>query len=222
MRIESVRSDAFGNAIVAVSGGICFFIPQGAEELSSLGFGDFDSLRAALETAAASGAELDPEDELMTALAGADERLRAERKALELCARAEQHSSGLKAKLAARGFSRRAVDAALEGAIREGALDDARYAAVWAGARARRKLCGPILLARELRSRGLDQSSVDEGLGTIDFQPILDKLVENLRASGSDGRTIGRQLAERGFGNREVRDALESIDPSHSAQQCNT
>jgi regulatory protein len=109
-----------------------------------------------------------PGDELDEA---AEERLReldagyrAWQVAVRLCARAEQCETILRAKLAARGFSSRAIDAALRRAIAESYVDDRRFAAAWMRSRLSRHAEGPRRVEAALRAKGIAREIVREAL----------------------------------------------------------
>jgi len=222
VRIESVRFDASGNATIAASGGISFFVPAArVEELRDLVEGErdgwtgrnggiergrgFPARSAGLESLAERGPELDREDELYCLLAAIDEEFRAKKKALELCARAEQSSRGLEAKLAARGFSRRAVKAALESLRGEGILDDARYARIWARG-------------------GQGEDAVRLALRDIDFSSVLARAAvreherlaavwrrKGLKIDGSFRDSLYRILRRQGFDPEMIREEIAKL-----------
>lgn len=188
MRIESVRFDASGNPTIVVTGGISFFLPidrvselvdalgedrgeEGAREAGLPRTGA--ELKSFLLAMAESDYEFSEEEGFYATLATIDAELRARRKALELCARAEQSSAGLQAKLIAKGFSRQIAKAVIQALAAEGVVDDARYARVWARGRAERRAAGPALLAAELRSRGQGEDAVRGALEDIDFSRAL-------------------------------------------------
>ena len=184
MRIESVRFDASGNAAIALSGGISFFLPNARiddfAEMAASAWGlRLGSAREFLSGLPAAAPEFGDEDEAYRFLALADETARALRKAVELCARAEQSRGGLSLKLAQRGFSRKAANAALETLAERGIVDDRRYAALWARHRAERKGEGPATIAAELRARGFRPDDIKMALAEIDFSPALAKAVKN-------------------------------------------
>lgn len=129
--------------------------------------------KKALQELASSGLEFEGEDDFYGALKTIDEEYRAEKKALELCARAEQSSQGLLNKLLAKGFSRKAARAAVGKLMESGIVDDARYACAWARSRAERRAAGPALLAAELRSRGQGEDIVRAALQSVDFDDVL-------------------------------------------------
>ncbi len=205
MRIESVRFDASGNPTFVVTGGISFFIPLSrcAELPGFFKGGSGAAERAGLEALPAIVPEFDREDDLYMFLSTIDEEQRAMRKAIDLCARAEQSSQGLAAKLAAKGFSRKAAQAVLERLKAEGVVDDARYARVWARGRAEGRACGPALLAAELRSRGLGEGEVKAALQGLDFSHAL------ARAAAKETARLEAQWHKKGLKkNERFRDAL--------------
>ncbi len=141
-----------------------------------------DAARAFLSTLPAAAPEFGDDDDAYRFLVLADETARATRKAIELCARAEQSSAGLSIKLAQRGFTRKAAGAALEVLIEQGIVDDARYAALWARHRAERRGEGPATIAAELRARGFRPEAIKTALDEIDFGIALAKAVQRENA----------------------------------------
>ena len=235
MRIESVRFDASGNPTFVVTGGISFFIPRsrGAELLAFLvdkswlkgGGADGRDDRASLAALPDSVPEFDRDDDLYILLASIDEEQRARRKAIELCARAEQSSHGLAAKLAAKGFSGKAAKAAVESLKTEGIVDDARFAKVWARGRAERRAAGPALLAAELRSRGLGEDAVRTALEDIDFSRALARAIaretarleavwrkKGLRKDERFHDTLYYALKKHGFDPDAIREAIQPTE----------
>ncbi|MDP2791749.1 MAG: RecX family transcriptional regulator [Rectinemataceae bacterium] len=230
MRIESVRFDASGNPTFVATGGISFYIPLSrADELLDLlkahgGLLDGDAgsgRRASLKALPVIVSEFEREDDVYILLASIDEEERARHKAIELCARAEQFSHGLAIKLAAKGFSRKAVKAVVDGLVTEGILDDARYARVWARGRAERRAAGPALLAAELRSRGLGEGAVKTALQDIDFSRALARAIgkETARLEAAWRKKGLKQderfhdalywaLKKQGFDPEEIRDLI--------------
>jgi SOS response regulatory protein OraA/RecX len=131
-----------------------------------------------LRRAALDELEFSVESLFWKAVVAIDEETRARTRALSLCARAEQSKIGLSAKLAARGFSRAAIAAAIAALEGEGIVDDARYARAWGSGRAERRACGPALLAAELRARGQGEDAVRSAIEAIDFDRILARAVQ--------------------------------------------
>ncbi len=147
----------------------------------------------------------------------------AQNKVLELCARAEQYSQGLKTKLRARGFEPEVIREAIEVLAQKGIVDDLRYATIWARTRAQRKGEGPAIIAAGLRAKGLEAKIVKEALAYIDFGAIIphaiEKEVKRLSKLLASGKLKGgeefrdelyRSLKAQGFDAFQLKDALES------------
>jgi len=252
VRIESVRFDASGNPTLVVTGGISFFLPLSrVDELADMiaamasDSGDTEALdgaakghgcdegsgsrggsgqRAFLESLARTRLEFSEEDDLYLFLASTDEALKARKKALELCARAEQSSAGLAAKLASRGFSRKTIAAVIRSLKDERILDDERYARVWARGRAERRAAGPALLAAELRSRGQGEGAIRAALEDIDFSRALARATakeyarlaalwrkKGLELNENFRDNVYRTLKSQGFDPEKIREELERI-----------
>ncbi|HWR11800.1 MAG TPA: regulatory protein RecX [Rectinemataceae bacterium] len=251
MRIESVRFDASGNPTFVVTGGISFFLPlsrvdeladilagaapggeagagldmdNGSGISDSFVFDDGPGRRAFLERIPRIGVEFSEEDDLYLFLASRDEELKARRKALELCARAEQSSAGLSAKLASRGFSRKTVATVIGSLREERILDDERYARAWARGRAERRACGPALLAAELRSRGQGEGAIRSALEDIDFSRALARAAvkeharlaavwekKGLKLNENFSDTLYRTLKRQGFDPEKIREAIKHL-----------
>ena len=180
--------------------------------------------RAFLERLPGTRLEFSEEDDLYLFLASTDEALKARKKALELCARAEQSSAGLAAKLASRGFSRKTVNAVIRGLKDERILDDERYARVWARGRAERRAAGPALLAAELRSRGQGEGAIRAALEDIDFSRALARATakeyarmaalwrkKGLELNENFRDSVYRTLKRQGFDPEKIREELERI-----------
>jgi len=144
-------------------------------------------------------------------------------KALELCARAEQYSQGLKTKLRARGFYTGVIDETIEALAQKGIVDDLRYAKIWARTRAQKKGEGPAIIAAGLRAKGLDTKIVKEALANFDFSAIIplaiEKEVKRLSKLLASGKIKGgeefrdelyRSLKSQGFDAFQLKDSLES------------
>lgn len=136
------------------------------------------------------GYEFDEEDEFFMALKRLSEEASAEEKALRLCARAEQYSMGLKAKLVAAGYSNECAKAVVALMEERGFVDDTRYAVAWAGERARRGGSSPAAVAAALRARGVGEGAIREALSSTDFGRALARALQKELASvlGSSSR----------------------------------
>jgi regulatory protein len=93
---------------------------------------------------------------------------RAERAALRLTARAEQHSFGITRKLESRGYTVSCVRAVVASLSAEGVIDDGRYASRWIQSRLIRPAgVSPRALAESLRRRGLSRGAVQAALSAV-------------------------------------------------------
>lgn len=99
--------------------------------------------------------------------AGAADPALIRAKALELLARREHTRLELRQKLIQRGFPADHIEPALEQLVEERLLDEARFAELYAGARAD-KGYGPLRVARELRERGVAEDVVAATLATLE------------------------------------------------------
>ncbi len=232
MRIESVRYDASGDATIVASGGIIFFLPRGkikefaAAAATRLGLSpdaeESVAVNALVDSLIADEIDFDPQDNLIQRLTSIDMEWRAEKKGLELCARAEQSSQGLKAKLVARGFDAAAATEAVRSLVKAGAVDDVRFASIWARTRAEGKCEGPSLVAAGLRARGLGLETIKTALSAVDFDSLIPRAIEkeakrlSRRAGDNAGpgkgllkEKIYNSLKAQGFNASLLRDELE-------------
>lgn len=211
-----------GDASGAAAGEGCI---GGADTVSDAASVSGAARRAFLEDLTRTGLKFGEEDEFYIVLADVDEEFRARRKALELCARAEQSSAGLAVKLAAKGFSRRAAKAAIRSLSEEGIVDDERYARAWVRGRAERRAFGPALLVAELRSRGQSEGTIRAALSGIDFSRALARAASRERSrleaiwlrKGLDKNErfrdeLYRILKRQGFDPEKIREELERLD----------
>jgi regulatory protein len=200
VRIESVQQGASGTAIVALGGSSFLFRVSQAEEL---GLG----LAALL-----AGAELDESEVDILALAA--EVYETEKRAIALLARAEQSTLMLGAKLASRGFSKKAVRVALERLGAEGILSDSRFAEAYAASRLARRAEGPASLLSSLRERGIDgdtaKAAIAAVLGPDERASALAKAAaKETRRSQGDREAIRRRLRGLGFKSEEIAEYFE-------------
>lgn len=195
MRILSVRKETSGASKVAFSGGFSFSLgPEWDERIEALRKeGEFD----------------ESHPDFLSMRAG-DEKWRAAAKAAELCARAEQCEAGLRAKLRERGFSAESAGEAVELLKMRGILDDSRYCEMWADSRARRRPCGPAVLAAELRAKGVGGQAVSSGLSRVDFAGVLPRAAERemKRVSAAGARAKRKNPGESALSWRTLRDRL--------------
>jgi SOS response regulatory protein OraA/RecX len=182
-RIESVRIETSGIAVFTVTGGLSFSVPV---SMLDAAFMPLREIMKSLDAdAARMGYELNDEEYLR--LRDVDETWRTEKKALELCSRAEQSSAGLCAKLLKRGFPLVRAREVITKLKADGIVDDRRFARAWTLATLARKPIGPRVLASELHARlsggpctslcGNSEANaiVRETISSIEFDAILEK-----------------------------------------------
>jgi len=95
---------------------------------------------------------------------------RAERAGKRLIARAEQTQTGLRRKLAAKGFEQSSVSAAIEWFVQTDMVNDERYAERWLESRLARnsgKIRGPRMLLAALGNKGLDKNAMRRAFGRV-------------------------------------------------------
>ena len=117
--------------------------------------------------------------------------LRAEKRALQLIARAEQNVFGLSRKLEKRGHDPDCVRAVISWLCESGLLDDRRYARLWLESRISRQASSPRRLLAALRSRSIDRHDAEAALKeTLDDEAerqLLERYVQKLRRKRSSG-----------------------------------
>ena len=115
--------------------------------------------------------------------------LRAEKRALQLIARAEQTAFGLSRKLKKRGHDTACINAVTAQLCALNLLDDRRYARLWLESRISRQATSPRRLLAALRSRGIDRHDAEAALKeTLDDeaeQQLLERYVQKLRRKGN-------------------------------------
>ncbi len=121
-------------------------------------------------------------------------------KALELLARREHTRLELRQKLYQRGFAANHIELVLDQLVEERLLDEARFAELYAGARAD-KGYGPLRVARELRERGVAEDVVAATLATLegDWLPKLRELHRKRFKSRLPADVAGRLQQTRVF-----------------------
>ncbi|MBW7956751.1 MAG: regulatory protein RecX [Deltaproteobacteria bacterium] len=126
----------------------------------------------------------------------------------------------LELKLLQKGFDGDAVGKTIEYLLKAGLLDDERFARSLAESRSRHKAWGPARIARDLASRGLDESAVKSALAGC--APEEDSALEayrrwlkrNSRETGPRAREKAfRHLRARGFSTAAIMKALGGLPP---------
>lgn len=224
VRITSVQLETSGEAIRVVAGGLSFSLPiEKARILADMLHGD-DSppysdgdgsaahVLASLQRLRDNGHEFGEEDDFFVALRRLGDEAGAETKALRLCARAEQYSQGLKAKLLAAGYDVECARTVVKKMQDSGFVDDSRYAAAWAETRARRGGAGPAAIAAALRARGVGEDAIRRAIAAIDWDDVL------ARALDRECAIVRRTGAKRQPGRRELRSNPARASTADSAQ----
>lgn len=124
----------------------------------------------------------------------------------------------LEKKLLQKGFEAAGVEGAVEYLLQAGLLDDERFARSLAESRSRHKAWGPARIARDLASRGIDESIIKSALAGC--APEEDSAIEacrrwlkrNSRERGPRAREKAfRHLKARGFSTAAVMKALGGL-----------
>lgn len=136
------------------------------------------------------------------------------RRALDLLARREHGRAELRRKLEARGFEAADVAAVVETLEAEGLLSEARYAESYVRSRTARGV-GPVRLAMELSTQGVDDAEIRGALGQVEVN--WEELARAARikrfgpAVPNDPKERARQsrfLQRRGFSAEQIRAAV--------------
>ena len=111
--------------------------------------------------------------------------IKAEKVALRLIARAEQHSSGLTAKLEKRGVDSSIALQVISGLLEKKLLDDGRFAEGWIRAHLRgKKALSPLWFLVSLEKRGLKRevslSAIDKIFDEETEYPLLLEYIEKM------------------------------------------
>lgn len=139
-------------------------------------------------------------------------------KAMELLARREHSRLELRQKLAQRGFPLAGIESALNQLVKDGLLNESRYAELYACGRAD-KGYGPLRIASELRERGLSQELVDQALAGLDndwlpkLRELHRKRFKSLVPADAAGRMRQtRVLRQHGFTLEQIKHLFEIPD----------
>lgn len=125
------------------------------------------------------------------------EYTKAEKKALELIARAEQTAFGLRRKLEKRGFNAACIDAVISNLIEQNLLNDRRYAQMWLNTRLRLPR-SPRRLLIALCAKGIDreeaQAALKEALDEETEAALLARFVKKYEKKISKAEEPKRHL----------------------------
>lgn len=142
----------------------------------------------------------------------------AERHAYLLLSRRDHSALELADRLLDKGFETTLVDEVIAQLRDRGYVDDARFAAHFVSARARRGQ-GPLRIRRELEERGIAGEQVAEALAGGPDWPTLAREIRGRRFGAEPPRDWaekarqGRFLQYRGFSPDHIRSALGAPDP---------
>ncbi len=145
------------------------------------------------------------------------ELLSAYRKALELAARSEHSRVALQRKLEQRGFSAQVALLTVDRLAEEGAVDDRRFAEMWATSRLRRRPASRSYICAELRSRGVDAVDAAAAFNQIaDTDPALIdeaclRAATKLKSRYAQEQSLIQALLKRGFSITEIRTSLGEL-----------
>jgi len=144
------------------------------------------------------------------ALCADSELVAARQKALALLSRAPQSRRGLARKLAARGFSNAAVDAAVARVTELGYLDDRAFAENWVRSRIAARPEGFAALYKGLLLRGIPRGTAEAAVAAL-YDPEAE--LENARrvAEGLSPQAAARRLASRGYRARTISRILKEL-----------
>jgi regulatory protein len=138
-------------------------------------------------------------------------------KAVELLARREHSRLELRQKLIQRGYPPESIGAVLDRLVEERLLDEARFAELYACARAD-KGYGPLRIDRELRERGVPEDSIAATLAMLedDWLPKLRELhrkrFKSLVPADAAGRIQQtRVLRQHGFTLDQIKHLFETV-----------
>ena len=103
-------------------------------------------------------------------------------RAAALCARSEQASGDIRAKLLKWGLDGCDVATVLQQLVEQGFIDDSRFARAFVKDRFAFNGWGRIKIAHQLRLKGIPTDTIDEAMAAIDEESYRDRLLELLRA----------------------------------------
>ncbi|MEM7469023.1 MAG: regulatory protein RecX [Pseudomonadota bacterium] len=144
--------------------------------------------------------------------------------ALDALARREHSHFELTKKLLAKGYDANEVEAELSSLVREGVLDDLRFAEAYAHHRARRGY-GRFRLVAELKERGVSAEVIGSALDTADFDwaSIIEdtwrKKFGSLPANFQESAKQARFLEYRGFPSDSIKQLFRRLQDQAKAEE---
>ncbi len=153
-------------------------------------------------------------------LAHAEEWRRAKESALHLLGYRARSREELRQRLERKGYEAELVVEVLESLTRGGFLNDQEFSEAWVAGRTGSRAMGPVRLAAELRSKGVDKETIQEALAPLDDDAQLRLAVEVAqkragRLSSEEPREARKKLAamliRRGFGWQVAAKAVNAV-----------
>lgn len=143
------------------------------------------------------------------------------KKAMALCAGREYCTGDIREKLHAWGITGNECDRLLAVLIKQGFIDDNRYASAYASDRLRQNKWGKIKIAAMLRSKGIDEKVITNALNNIDndeYQRIIKEEISSHRRTVKSKNRYdlkGKLLRfgmSRGYESHILYDLLNDLD----------
>ena len=128
------------------------------------------------------------------------------------CAIQERCSEEIRSKMAAMGLSEENINANINLLIKEGFINDQRFAIQYASGKFRLKQWGRIKITAGLQSRGITENLINEALGEIDEDDYLRtimSLIEKEKSRKGDLEIVNL-LKSKGFEEDIVLELLEN------------
>ncbi len=143
--------------------------------------------------------------------------------ARSLAARAEQTERGLSDKLLARGHSGTVVRTTVASLVREGLVDDGRFARAYILSRIAAGAEGPVSLLAALVRRGVSREAARRAIGISMRGPcrteaLATAVVRLRRRFGQDRDRFRSELVKLGYSPAEAAGAIEGMDDEAGGQ----
>ena len=149
-----------------------------------------------------------------------DESSAARQAAFSLLSHRMRSKKEIADRLKRKDFQHSVVNGTIDFLCQAGLVDDRKFATAWINDRLNLKPSGFLLLRRELRQHGIEESIIEELLSEISevdeverAQVLLEK--RKARYSGLDGQVARRRmtgfLARRGFGSQTTRVVVKRV-----------
>ncbi|WCK56147.1 RecX family transcriptional regulator [Aneurinibacillus sp. Ricciae_BoGa-3] len=164
------------------------------------------------------GRQIDKEE--MQGILEAEEKNRAEHYALRYIGFRPRTVHEVQVYLLGKGFPEEAAEEVVQRCLKQGYLDDRRYAEQWVEERMRLKPRGRHLLRQELRNRGIDENTIEHAVEGLAHDTELEACLEAARKKYSKVRfatyaemrnKVGPFLQRKGFGLEIINRVLEIL-----------